>query len=347
MKVQTAQSERKGLILLKNVELVSVPECPVCSETRRTFAFYGTEHEYDNTTDLRFAFYRCQKCTAVYPDPRPSERSLSIIYPPNYYSKAAAINANPEPDRTTARGRLFYRLAVRRFVSSFYPYLKPAPGTTLLDIGCGGGRHLRSTQIETGCDAEGLDFDTRDDLLEKFSKPPFTLLRGEFSSYDFRGKLYDGIFAGHVIEHVGDPVAFLNKIANILRPEGIAVLEMPNEDCIGAKLFGKFWGGNHVPRHWFLPNAAAAEILVHRVPELQLLEIRYAPITFLNWSMHSWLCSFAPRKIADFLFPSDHRTISTSLPNICRHGIIMFMSMLEKFFTGKTSCMVMIVKRRA
>jgi hypothetical protein len=65
------------------IELTPVPNCPICGATERDFSFAGHEHEYDNTTTLLFKFYRCRSCTTVYPDPRPAESSLSVIYPPN------------------------------------------------------------------------------------------------------------------------------------------------------------------------------------------------------------------------------------------------------------------------
>ena len=55
------------------------------------------------------------------------------------------------------------------------------------------------------------------------------------------------------------------------------VLEVPNEDCVGARLFGADWGGNHIPRHWFLPTPKSAGIMVERAApgSLELLRIKF------------------------------------------------------------------------
>ena len=158
---------------------------------------------------------------------------MSIIYPPNYYSRAAGVNASPDAlDLTSFVGRTLHKMAVDRIVGNLAPYLRLGPGHTLLDIGCGSARHLRSIQIETGCHAEGLDFEIRDELLQKFSAPPLVLRRGDFLSYDFGEQRYDVVYAAHLIEHVADPIGFLRKIDSILKPGGVCVLETPNEDCL-------------------------------------------------------------------------------------------------------------------
>ena len=332
------------------IELTPVPHCPICGAAERDFAFTGREHEYDNTTTLPFNFFRCRGCTAVYPDPRPAESSLSVIYPPNYYSRAAGVNASPDAlDLTSFVGRTLHKMAVNRIAGNLAPYLRLGPGHTLLDIGCGSARHLRSIQIETGCHAEGLDFEIRDELLQKFSAPPLVLRRGDFLSYDFGEQRYDVVYAAHLIEHVADPIAFLRKIDSILKPGGVCVLETPNEDCLGARLFGADWGGNHIPRHWFLPNPHSAEIMVKRAApdSLVLLKVKFIPITFVIWSLHSFLVTRGFKRLADVLFPSDDRYMKTTPVNLVRHGLAHVVSRLEGLITGKTSCMITVIGKRS
>ena len=53
----------------------------------------------------------------------------------------------------------------------------------------------------------------------------------------------------HYIEHVLDPVADLEKAKALLRFGGVLVGESPNFRSVDRKIFGRYWGGNHVPRH--------------------------------------------------------------------------------------------------
>ncbi len=331
------------------IELTPVPQCPICGTAERDFAFTGREHEYDNTTTLPFDFYRCRHCTTVYPDPRPADSSLPVIYPPNYYSRAAGVNSSPDSlNLNSFVGRTLHKMAVNRIAGNLAPYLRLGPGHTLIDIGCGSGRHLRSIQIETGCHAEGLDFEIRDELLRKYDAAPLKLRRGDFLSYDFGDQRYDVVYAAHIIEHLADPIAFLRKIDSILKPGGICVLETPNEDCVGARLFGADWGGNHVPRHWFLPTPRSAQIMVDRAApgSLELLKVKFIPITFVIWSLHSFLVTRGFKRLADFLFPSDDRYMKTTPINVMRHGIAHVVSRLEGLVTGKTACMITVIRKR-
>jgi hypothetical protein len=54
---------------------------------------------------------------------------------------------------------------------------------------------------------------------------------------------------GHVIEHVRDPIATLRRAWELLRPGGILFGETPNIDCWDFRLFGRYWGALHFPRH--------------------------------------------------------------------------------------------------
>ena len=223
-------------------------------------------------------------------------------------------------------------MAVNRISGNLHPFLTLGPQHSFLDIGCGSGRHLKSIQVATGCSAEGIDFDIRDELIEKFRAAPLRLHRGEFFSYDFGDRKFDVIYAAHIIEHLADPVGFLQRIEQMLKPGGVCVLETPNIDCVGARLFGPHWGGNHVPRHWFLPTPKSAEKLVLRAaPEsLRLMKIKFIPITFLIWSLHSLLTTHVSRRFADWAFPSDHRYVATAPVNLFRHGVAYLASAFEK-----------------
>lgn len=330
------------------VALQAVPACPICGSSQRRFMYDGVEHEYDNTTAQSFPFYCCGECTNVYLDPRPAESGLSIIYPPNYYSRAGNINASPASVNTkTVVGRVVYKMNVNRVTRNLTPYIVLGPEHRLLDIGCGSGRHLGGLHLATGCNVEGIDFDLRDDLIATYSRDPITLHKGDFFDYDFGDRRYDVVYAAHIIEHVANPVRFLQRIADLLKPGGICVLETPNEDCLGARIFGKYWGGNHIPRHWFIPSALAMERLVGRVGGgLSLQRISYIPITFSIWSMHALLQGLGFKKLADTFFPSDDRYVSSSLINVGRHGMSYAVSFAEKLLTGKSACLITVIRKQ-
>ena len=231
---------------------VAVPECPLCRNTGRDYLYSGIEHEYDNTTDETFHFYRCRDCSLVYLDPRPDESELPTIYPPNYYSRKSLL-ASPALATDSSLGtRIFSRRFLNRFRRNLGGHVQLGPGHSYLDIGCGGGFHLGHIHSAYGCECTGIDFEMSDANLRDFSSPPITLLRGDFLTHDFGGRQFDVVYASHLIEHLSDPVTFFERVSAVLKPGGLCIIETPNEMCFTRKLFGPDWGGNHIPRHWFL-----------------------------------------------------------------------------------------------
>jgi SAM-dependent methyltransferase len=55
----------------------------------------------------------------------------------------------------------------------------------------------------------------------------------------------------HVFEHVPHPMATLKEIARILKPGGTFIFMIPNPDSLDARLFGRYWQGHDVPRHFY------------------------------------------------------------------------------------------------
>ena len=80
---------------------------------------------------------------------------------------------------------------------------------------------------------------------------------------------------------------------------------------------------------------------------MTLLKIKFIPITFLIWSLHSFLATRGFKRAADTLFPSDDRYMVMTPINILRHGIAHTISRLEGWVTGKTACMVTVIGKRS
>ena len=87
----------------------------------------------------------------------------------------------------------------------------------VLDIGCG------NNKIKG---AVGLDIskDTQADIVWDLNRYP----------YPIETDGIDKIYAKHVIEHVDDPIKFLNEIHRITKPGGSCFIETPHFSCYVA-----------------------------------------------------------------------------------------------------------------
>lgn len=85
-----------------------------------------------------------------------------------------------------------------------------------------------------------LDYLNREDLIKTLPKetwgsnidriPPITYVVQSYENYTkVIKKKYDLIIANHVIEHICNPIGFLNAVAELLKPNGIAFLAVPDK----------------------------------------------------------------------------------------------------------------------
>jgi 2-polyprenyl-3-methyl-5-hydroxy-6-metoxy-1,4-benzoquinol methylase len=107
----------------------------------------------------------------------------------------------------------------------------------VLDIGSGYG-FLRVALGEAGYDHDGLE-------VSKFAREVASASYG-FSTHgatldehwqDWASR-YDAVTLFDLIEHLEDPVLFLEQVAHVLRPGGVVGVKTPNIDCPEAEVFG-------------------------------------------------------------------------------------------------------------
>ncbi|HBQ94281.1 MAG: glycosyltransferase [Firmicutes bacterium] len=100
---------------------------------------------------------------------------------------------------------------------------------TVLDVGCGRGI-MMSYLVQQGKDVWGIDHDTL--LIDKLKNQGFNALKGSIP-HDLNQipqKQFDGIFVGHIIEHLlgSDANTLISWAASRLAPNGILLIQTPN-----------------------------------------------------------------------------------------------------------------------
>jgi 2-polyprenyl-3-methyl-5-hydroxy-6-metoxy-1,4-benzoquinol methylase len=94
-----------------------------------------------------------------------------------------------------------------------------------LDVGCGRGEMLIEAQA-VGFEADGIELST---YAASFGRETYKLRISNIPIQDVAAESYDVVHSSHVLEHVHDPVEFASHIKRALAPNGICVLEVPNE----------------------------------------------------------------------------------------------------------------------
>lgn len=164
----------------------------------------------------------CARCGVGTADPWPSPEELAEAYG-GWYRPVGGRFGFGDRVLGLTRGALARRLD------------RLAPPGPILDVGAGEG-HLVDALRKRGRDAEGLDpYSDRGDFLT-----------GDVG--DVSGS-WAGVVFWHSLEHLPQPIAALRAAADLLVPEGIVAIALPNTSSLQARFFGDRWLAVDLPRH--------------------------------------------------------------------------------------------------
>jgi len=235
--------------------------CPICHATECAAWARGYDRLFERARGF-FDLYRCAGCGCIFQHPMPDPSTMSELYPPQYW-----WSGNPRAGRAAERllGRL--ETAYREFVlRDHVRFLKCCARRNgggdklLLDIGCGSGTFLHLAGLQ-GFVPHGMDTSAR--AVEVASKQyGYPVRHGAIGSPVWEDCRFDFITMFHVLEHLPDPAQGLQYAADLLKPAGTLILQVPNVRSIQARLFGRRWYGLDVPRHTINYSPGALGLLL-------------------------------------------------------------------------------------
>ncbi|MEI8358020.1 MAG: class I SAM-dependent methyltransferase [Deltaproteobacteria bacterium] len=117
-------------------------------------------------------------------------------------------------------------------------------GSRLLDVGCGGGRHVRATRRMTGVTGVAVDLGreevagTARSLRELDAMPaeaggtidgaaPWLVARASGYELPFASGAFDCVIVSEVLEHLHDDARALREVSRVLRPGGVLAVSVP------------------------------------------------------------------------------------------------------------------------
>jgi 2-polyprenyl-3-methyl-5-hydroxy-6-metoxy-1,4-benzoquinol methylase len=138
----------------------------------------------------------------------------------------------------------------------------PPPGR-LLDLGCSCGYFL-DVALERGYDAYGVEF-SEEAIAAAQPGTRERIRRGNVNEaeHDHPAR-YDVVCAFDIIEHVEDPVTFLEEIADALVPGGGVVLSTPDTGHVLRYVMGKRWPMLQPMQHTTLMSRLGLRIALER-----------------------------------------------------------------------------------
>lgn len=278
-------------------------DCPLCGAGERTVVVEGARDRLLGHPGT-FRICECRRCGARYPDPRPVGETLlgyyrprdGRTYPDNEERRVKRLRTGvrwllhrergypappaPEPSPAVLR-RARRRLARDRDLWRFLPWRGEG---RLLDVGCGSGSYLALME-GLGWKVAGTNVvpEACEAVRRRFGFPCHA---GELGALDLPAGSFDALTLWHVLEHLPDPRAALDRARALLAPGGILGVGVPVHDCVEAEVLGDAWLGYEVPRHLvvfsrarlrsFLEECGFAVEAVHSEMRDRVLKISYA-----------------------------------------------------------------------
>ncbi|TAE27306.1 MAG: methyltransferase domain-containing protein [Cytophagales bacterium] len=201
-----------------------------------------------------YNIHYCSHCDASYASPLQIDDNLYNVI----YSKAEQLPGYSRyhrfaEDVLKVRNPFLFLAETEDTYWAIYDYLKNQSTDTdakILEVGCGLG-YLTYALVKEGFNAEGVDISHKavDEAIKRYG--------AYYSQADIYQlaqnplKQYDIIILTEVIEHVPDPVGFINSLTKLLLPKGRILVTTPNKHSVVSH--EKYWDTELPPVHlWWL-----------------------------------------------------------------------------------------------
>ena len=194
------------------------------------------------------------ECGLVWPDPAPVPEDLGLAYQ-TYYTHVEPAAGSAGLVYKLGKWAYWTGIRIPALLTGIYQerrefvqmFLRGRPPGRLFDAGCGDGQFLYLMK-QHGWQGKGVDFDAAAIETGK-KKYGVDLEVGDFQAVPIEESAYDAVTMSHVIEHVPDPIACLDKCRRLLKPGGRLVVSTPNVRSLGHQTFKSGWRGLEPPRH--------------------------------------------------------------------------------------------------
>lgn len=213
------------------------PNCTICKTKRHLKVLWSGVTTWEHPG--RFTFVKCQNCGLVFQSPRAPFSEAVKYYPGEaYWGRDVTkyeTNANLLKERVHAYSFLYKGI------------FKLKKKGAILDIGSGLGLFLSKFR-EKGWSVVGTDISSD---VARYSKKLFGIkvLVGDVVKLPLPKAHFDLVTLNGVFEHIYDPSKTLKKIRQVLKPDGILVVTVPNIESLGYLIHRKEWYHLQPGRH--------------------------------------------------------------------------------------------------
>ncbi len=200
---------------------------------------------FDVVPGATYDIVRCQHCSLLYLNPRPSEHDLGAFYEVTGYDPFVSDVDKPTLTQRAYRAvRKFTVAGKARRISRGLP-----TGARILDVGCATGEMIAELQVR-GYQCSGVEPDDRAAAFAR-EKLGLTVWTGDITAVPESAGSFDLIILWHVLEHVSDLRETLRRLKSLLSEHGKLAIAVPNPESFDARVYGNRWVAWDTPRHLY------------------------------------------------------------------------------------------------
>ena len=220
-------------------------------------------------------------------------------------------------------------------------------GDTVLDIGCGEGRHSIGLYVDREVNAIGIDLSMEDMKTAKSRIKDFSITdnnksfcafgAGDIKSLPFEDNIYDAVICSEVLEHLESLDDAVSEIVRVLKPGGVLAVSVPRfiPELICWKLSSEY------------SKTPGGHVRIFRHKNLKQLILKESvSYTSFHWAhaLHSpywWLkCIFWGREKEHWIVTKYHQLLVWDL----MHNPLLtrFLEAVLKPFIGKSLVMYFV-----
>ncbi|MBL7558488.1 class I SAM-dependent methyltransferase [Olleya sp. YSTF-M6] len=128
----------------------------------------------------------------------------------------------------------------------------------LLDFGCGTGDFLKSA-LNKGWNVSGIEPNSEARSIAN-SKTKQSVLDSE-GIKTYKKHSFDVITLWHVLEHIPNLESQISILKDLLKPNGVLIIAVPNYKSYDANHYKQFWAAYDVPRHlWHFDKKSISKL---------------------------------------------------------------------------------------
>ena len=250
--------------------------CPICNG-EMSYRFSASCDHFKPKTKQEYKVYWCPECDHGQIWERPSKEEVAEFYNFEGYYTHKAENEKKGTE-TSFFDKLRLHLAWRLDNSDGYcrdnvEEFVQGKNLEICEIGCGNGQNLIKFQNK-GFTVWGIepDADARELALESLTN----IFDGTVDNLPqaITDRKFDIVLMSHVLEHFLDINAAIINAKNLLKEDGILIIEVPNCKAIGFDTYLEEWPMSDIPRHlnFFTPESLKKVVTQHN---LEIIDEKY------------------------------------------------------------------------